>query len=332
VALLAVLIVLVVSRDPPPGALIVTVSAAQGGAVPKLEVVVDGQTRCTYSPCRVEGLGRGPHAVHASAPGYVNSERQALEVHSGTDTIHNLTLAETPKEASLEVSAEGSGITIFVDGKPQGPSPVTLAELTPGEHTIRIEGERFEPLDETVVLHAGESRKIGPLRPKVRLGSLTVEPGTDSDGANVRLDGRTLRNLPVTVDLDASKTHELTATKEGFDRFEHVVTFPDGKAETTAYVALVEAYAESEKDDAEDEHTQSAKRRTSGSTMATLSMNSIPPAKILLDGKPIGQTPRIGLSTKPGVHSVTFVHPERGRKTVRVTLAPGQKRTISVRF
>src|SRR5690606_27689560 len=72
VVLLSILIVLLVSRDPPPGALIVTVSAAQGeqvepgeraavgGAVPKLEIRVDGAVHCTYSPCRVEGLTLGP--------------------------------------------------------------------------------------------------------------------------------------------------------------------------------------------------------------------------------------------------------------------------------
>jgi serine/threonine-protein kinase len=236
--------------------------------------------------------------------------------------------------ATLQISASGTNLTIWVDGKAQGAPPVTLNDLVVGEHEIRVEGERFEVLTETVTLQPGETKQLGPLRPKVKVGSLTVEPGTDSDGAEVRLDGKRLSKLPVTLDLDNSKPHQLIATKAGFDRFEQTISFDDGKAETVVHVALVDAYTETAEDEAEDAEpqAQSAKRRTSNGAMATLTMNSIPPAKILLDGKPIGQTPRIGLSTKPGVHSVTFVHPERGRKTVRVSLAPGQNRTVSVRF
>lgn len=64
----------------------------------------------------------------------------------------------------------------------------------------------------------------------------------------------------------------------------------------------------------------------------TLNVNSIPASQVLLDGRPIGTTPKMALPTPCGPHAVTFVHPERGRKTTSVSLVPGKVATVAVRF
>lgn len=305
--------------------------------MPKLRVFVDGQERCTYSPCRVEQLAAGAHTIRAEAPDYVASKEQSLGLRSGTDTIHNLVLVEARKMASLEITAQGSGVRVLVDGKDLGAPPIRLTEITPGEHIVRIEGERFEPLDQTISLDPNEMRVLGPLKPKVKTGSLTIEAGTGADGATVTLNGKSLGALPVTLDVDGQKPHELVANKVGFDPFEHTVKFADGEAELSVNVALLEIYEE--ESDAENTLAEEAlsasadsKSNAKPKAMASLSMNSIPPSMVLLDGQSLGSTPRIGVSTNPGHHVVTFVHPKRGRKTVKVLLQGGQSRTVSVRF
>ncbi|WP_437978805.1 PEGA domain-containing protein [Sorangium sp. So ce295] len=52
------------------------------------------------------------------------------------------------------------------------------------------------------------------------------------------------------------------------------------------------------------------------------------PTEILLDGKPIGTTPISGRKVAPGSHEVTFVDPERGNRTMMVTLEPGDAKTV----
>lgn len=64
----------------------------------------------------------------------------------------------------------------------------------------------------------------------------------------------------------------------------------------------------------------------------TLNLNSIPVAGVLVDGQPLGLTPRVGVKVKPGSHVVVFVHPEEGRRARAVNVAPGAQQTVAIRF
>jgi hypothetical protein len=64
----------------------------------------------------------------------------------------------------------------------------------------------------------------------------------------------------------------------------------------------------------------------------TLNINSIPVANVVLDGRPIGSTPLVGLKVAAGPHSVIFVHPEKGRKAAGATVTAGKTSTVAVRF
>ena len=65
---------------------------------------------------------------------------------------------------------------------------------------------------------------------------------------------------------------------------------------------------------------------------ATLNINSIPVANVVLDGRPMGSTPLVGVHVTPGAHSVTFVHPEKGRKSAGATVKAGGSATVAGRF
>ena len=65
---------------------------------------------------------------------------------------------------------------------------------------------------------------------------------------------------------------------------------------------------------------------------AFLSLNSIPIASVLIDGRPVGSTPLVGLAVGAGTHSVTFAHPELGRRSAAIQIGPGEKKAVVVRF
>lgn len=65
---------------------------------------------------------------------------------------------------------------------------------------------------------------------------------------------------------------------------------------------------------------------------ALLSINSIPHSNVLLDGRPLGATPRADVAVAPGEHVITFVHPELGRKQIVVTAIAGKALVAAVRF
>jgi hypothetical protein len=66
--------------------------------------------------------------------------------------------------------------------------------------------------------------------------------------------------------------------------------------------------------------------------MTTLSLNSIPIANVVLDGRPLGSTPKLGVSVTPGNHVVVFVHAELGRRVQSVNVPAGGRQTVAVRF
>lgn len=68
------------------------------------------------------------------------------------------------------------------------------------------------------------------------------------------------------------------------------------------------------------------------SEQGTLNVNSIPVSNAILDGRPLGSTPKMGLSVAAGPHTVVFVHPEYGRKSVAVTVEAGQTAIAATRF
>lgn len=67
-------------------------------------------------------------------------------------------------------------------------------------------------------------------------------------------------------------------------------------------------------------------------TTGELRLNSIPPSAIVIDGRPIGTTPKAGVHLSPGSHNVTFVHPELGKRKLLVLVESGKSQTLSVKF
>src|SRR5690606_41095051 len=69
----------------------------------------------------------------------------------------------------------------------------------------------------------------------------------------------------------------------------------------------------------------------SASATGTLNINAVPRASVILDGKPIGSTPKIGVSVSAGNHSVIFVK-DGERVTKSVTVQGGGSATVVHRF
>jgi serine/threonine-protein kinase len=68
------------------------------------------------------------------------------------------------------------------------------------------------------------------------------------------------------------------------------------------------------------------------SSKASVSLNSVPASNVILNGRPLGQTPKMSVSTDPGPQTVVFVHPEHGRKVMSGTVGPGENKTFIAKF
>jgi serine/threonine-protein kinase len=126
------------------------------------------------------------------------------------------------------------------------------------------------------------------------------------------------------------------------DNFEREIKFSVEEPQKSIEISLTE-------EDDDDSSSSSSSRSTSSSSGARssastssssrapsgqglLNINSIPVSTVILDGRPIGSTPKLGVKVAPGSHTVVFVHPQHGRKTSTVTVTAGGTATAAVRF
>ncbi len=335
---------------PKTGKLVITVAGPGGKAVEDVQVLIDGQLACETSPCIKDAISAGTHVVAVKAKGYQSTAGKALTVEGGKDVAENIELVAEASGGGIKVAAEGSGLKLSVDGKEIGPLPQEVKDLSPGEHTIKITGnDNIAPYEEKITV---SSDKIVDVAPKLKLikGSIVIELGDETKGAKIFLvDGGKRKALskqkfPLTIEVPADKEYTVVAERKGFDDFEQRVSFDDGKAEKSVTVAMSkegsdepastpsQSSAPSTGSSTTPKPTTPAPSAPSASGQGTLNINSIPVSNVILDGKPLGSTPKIGVKVSPGSHTVVFVHPQHGRKVRAVTVPAGGTAAATTKF
>lgn len=343
-------------NKPDTGSLVIRVAGPQGRAVGDVSILVNNEERCTQSPCIVEGLTGGKsHIVQVKAPGYAAPAGEAVKVTAGEETPLRIDLSPASVGTGIRVSSQVTGLRLLVDGKEVGPLPQELTDLQPGAHTIEVSGNPyFAPFTKKVDVPLDEIVEINPTLQFVK-GQITVELGNNAQGAKIWLRGdgedKALHRLtlPQSISIPADKKMTLVAEKKGFNNYVQEIQLSADEPEKTYRISLVEEGRSAATPPARPTPTPApaatAPPATTGTPAPTsspppatptgtakLNINSIPLSSVLLDGKPLGTTPKLGVVVTPGSHNVTFIHPEHGRKNVTVTVADGQTGTAAVRF
>jgi serine/threonine-protein kinase len=321
-----------------------------------VEILMNGEKKCASSPCTVDGLKPDTYYVRASAAGYQPMADIAVVVSSGNKAVQNLTLVRATG-TGIKVIGEGTGLKLYVDGREVGPLPQEIKDMEPGEHVVRVAGsDRFEAFEKRITVEPEQMQTIGPLKLRVLKGLATIQPGANADGARVILisgsDRRTLPKLPITLDIPTTQPHTLVATKRGFDTFKMPIRFDDGQVEKTFEISLgqpPEAAPPEPRGGGSPAPSPGSGRRPSGGSASvppapapqepssggggsgTLNINSIPVSTVVLDGRPVGATPKVGLKVPAGTHTVVFVNGTE-RKSASVSVGAGQTKTVAVRF
>jgi uncharacterized cupredoxin-like copper-binding protein len=209
----------------------------------------------------------------------------------------------------LHVQADVPGVFVEVDGVNRGRSPLTVADLTPGDHQVVVRGEvRGEQrvVRRTVTIKAGETLTFVLSPP----ASSAAAPGWLSVTAPIvmqlRQDGKVIGTTESDRVMLPSGDHEIGIVNDtiGFHE-ERTISVAPGK---TAEIAVT-------------------------LPPAALSINAQPWAEVWVDGTRIGETPIANLTVTPGSHEVLFRHPDLGerRETVVVTLRQTARLGVDLR-
>jgi len=101
--------------------------------------------------------------------------------------------APTASMATLAVSVQPSGATVYIDNQRQGETPLTL-QLPAGRYNVRVQHAGYEPLEREVTLHAGRATTL-------------TQPLLDNTAPSLSLDA-----LPELVEIGQSVHIQAQAT------------------------------------------------------------------------------------------------------------------------
>ena len=257
------------------------------------EVLVNGEPR-GVTPLTF-ALPVGAHRITIRNGSDERNVSIAMTAGAEISQYYELKPAETAAALGrLSVVTDPAGAPVTVDGRPRGVSPVTIADLTAGEHTVTVAGPAGV-VGRTVVVAAGATasamfslpKSSGPIGGWLSMASpFEVE---------VVEQGEVIGTSAMTRIMLSAGRHDLVLSNRsvGFSEAHRIEVTP-GKT-----IAL----------------------RVDPPRVA-VSINARPWAEIVMDGESVGQTPIANLSVTIGPHEVIFRHPQLPEKkqTVIVTL------------
>jgi serine/threonine-protein kinase len=348
VALAALVLVFVAlfSLRSRPGSLVVTALAPGNLAVDDVTIFIDGKPLCDVSPCRIKGLTAGVHTLRASAPNLASQAEETVEISSGEEATYNIDLLAVAPEiraGGLRIPAGDAPLTLYVDGKRVGKLPQEVAGLASGKHWIKLDPEDGGPIiEKAVTIQAGEIIEVEPKAAKRDKALVTIRLSPGSEGALVTFDDAFLLDFPAELELEPNSVHTLSATKPGYEDLSMEVKLAAGETEKLIDVTLEpgDSNAAPRKNRPKAvrkpppaKAAATAPAQLADATQGLLNISSVPPSQIILNGRPLGSTPKTGISV-PGdsLQTIVFVHPKMGRRRAQKFVPAGKERTVSIRF
>jgi hypothetical protein len=283
-------------RPAPPPAMATLAVQSNPPGVP---IFVDGIER-GMTPERVS-LTPGPHILELRGRGVPRVIPVTLT--AGTELSQYLEFLEGPTTGQIAIQSEPAGATVTVDGIRRGVSPLTVAELAPGEHQVIVQGQGTASTHQVIVQAGATASLVAPLNvptPAATAGWLSVK-------SPVTVEIRENANLVGTSETDrlmlSVGRHDLEFVNSALSyRATRTVQITAGKV-TSVPLEL---------------------------PRGVIHINASPWAEVWIDGQRVGETPIGNLAVSIGAHEILFRHPQLGEKRHAVSVTPGTPVRVSM--
>jgi len=279
------------TRVEPPGTVSITTNPV--GVAVTIDSVRRGVT-----PLDID-LPPGTHLVAVASDR--GPRQMPVTIKSGSQTSLFLELtAPAPAAAGngeLLVRTEPPGASVTVDGRSVGRSPVSVADLTPGPHTVALAGQSGSVTQRVLVEPGRTASLFVPMGdrqvPGVAAGWITVAAPAD---VQVFEGDRFLGNNRIDKIMLPVGRHDLDIVNEALGYRERRTV-----QVTAGQVAAIKP----------------------NWPKGTLAINAVPWAEVFVDGMPVGETPIGSTQVTLGIHEVVVRHPELGERRATVTVTSG---------
>jgi hypothetical protein len=156
-------------------------------------------------------------------------QRASIEQRATVGRLKQLFAELRSRVSTLRLRSNQPGARVLVRDKIIGTTPLpSNTRLPAGVATIQLELDGFFPITRDVVLPAGGALDL-ELELHARSRSALLFVRTKPDGAVVSVDGRSIgTSSPRTELVVAAGSHQVTATREGYERASLPVVLPAG--------------------------------------------------------------------------------------------------------
>jgi hypothetical protein len=228
-------------------------------------------------------------------------------VAAGSQVSQYLEFADTPTTGRLQVQSEPAGAKVTVDGTLRGVAPLTVADLTPGDHEIIMQND-LGSARHVVTIQAGATASLlAPIAAAPASGPVSGWLAVRAPfTVEIREQGRLLGTTDTDRIMTTAGRHDLELVNEALGyRATRTVQVPPGKV---APLAL-------------------------DLPNGAVNLNAMPWAEVWIDGRRVGETPIGNLNVAIGPHEVVFKHPQFGEKrhAISVTLSAPVRLSVDMK-
>ena len=270
-----------------PGSLSIN-STPPGGTI-----FVDGIESGT-TPDKIENMKSGTRKVEVRMEGY---ESWTDNIDIAVDQEKHLTAVLKLLTGSLNIRSEPEKAVIVLNGNEAGNTPANITGLKPGKHLVEVKMEGYEKWSESVdIEHSKETDLKAALQ--IIPGSLCIY--SEPIDASIFIDTKEAGKTPLTIKNPDPGKHSIEVRMEGYETWSETVNIVPGKrSELTATLQI---------------------------RPSTVGIQSEPSnAKIIVDGKEIGNTPSSLSDLEPGMHQVEVKIEGYESWSQEIKVEPGKK-------
>ncbi len=180
-------------------------------------------------------LRPGDYQLQISAEGYL-PYGEALVVTDADRQEHTIELAKKPGHLKIVTTPAAAQVT--VDGKLAGTTPLTIANLAPGDHQLLIEAQRYIPLEQSVDIEGLDLTQDLTLELSPGWGHMTFS--SEPSGAAIMVAGSQQASTPASVTILASG-ELVEISMPGYKTWTNTLSVPIGEQQQTPLITLMPA-------------------------------------------------------------------------------------------
>jgi len=206
-------------------------------------------------------------------------------------------------DGRLTINSDPTGVSVSVDGRERGITPLTVAGLAPGTHRVVLDGEGTSVTQLVKIAEGASVSVIVPFtQPALASGWIAVAAPFD---IQVFEGGRLLGVSQSDRIMVPTGLHRLDLVNSalGYRTSQQVQVQPGRVASIAAAVPTV-----------------------------GLNINALPWAEVFIDGERVGETPLANVPVRIGPHKVVLRHPEFGSQTRDIVATAAAPTRVSVDF